>query len=141
MFNLERAVSAWRKQMRAGGIQVPEVLDELESHLREEVERQMRAGTGAVEAFQAAFQRMGPVTALKTEFEKDDERKIMKKNLIIGVGIWGVLVGMALVLPAVAQYRQTGAMSHDEPWLFLIGVLLTLGGAGAAWTGAKQQRA
>jgi hypothetical protein len=141
MFNLEKSIAEWHMQMLAAGIKTPEPLEELESHLCEDIERQLQAGISAAEAFQVAVQRIGVGTALKVEFDKNNERKIMKHILIIGAGVLGVLVGMALVLPAVAQYRQTGAMSHDEPWLFLIGSLLTLGGVGAAWAGAKRRHA
>jgi len=37
MFDLDQAISEWRRQMAAGGIKLPDALDELESHLREEV--------------------------------------------------------------------------------------------------------
>lgn len=43
MFDLEQAIARRRRQMIAGGIKVTEALDELESHLREDVERQGRA--------------------------------------------------------------------------------------------------
>ena len=141
MFNLEQSIADWRQQMLAAGIKTPVPLEELEIHLREEIERQLQAGAGAAEAFQIAIQRIGVGTTLKVEFDKNNERKIMKHILVISAGVLGVLVGMALVMPAVAQYRQTGAMSHDEPWLFLIGSLLTLGGVGAAWAGAKRRHA
>ena len=65
----------------------------------------------------------------------------MKRVLILGSGIVGVLFGMALVMPAVAQYRHEGAMRNDEPWLFLIGSLITLAGCGAAFRGLKKSRA
>ena len=65
----------------------------------------------------------------------------MKRGFIISVGIAGVLVGMALVMPAVAQYRHEGAMKNDEPWLFLIGSLLTLAGCVAAARSLKRARA
>ena len=141
MFNLEQSIADWRQQMLAAGIKTPVPLEELEIHLREEIERQLQAGAGPAEAFQIAIQRIGVGTTLKVEFDKNNERKIMKHILVISAGVLGVLVGMALVMPAVAQYRQTGAMSHDEPWLFLIGSLLTLGGVGAAWAGAKRRHA
>ena len=40
MFNLDQSIAAWRQQMVAGGIKSPRVLDELESHLRDDVEEQ-----------------------------------------------------------------------------------------------------
>ena len=140
MFDLEQSITQWREQMLAAGIQSPVPLEELENHLREEVEQQFRAGLNAQQVFEAAVQRIGQAKMLRKEFKKI-ERNIMKHIFIIGAGIVAVLVGMALVMPAVAQYRQTGAMSHDEPWLFLIGSLLTLGGAGAAWAGAGKRHA
>ena len=49
MFDLEQAIAEWRKQMLAAGIKAPVPLDELESHLREEVEE-----TGAFGSERAA---------------------------------------------------------------------------------------
>jgi hypothetical protein len=63
----------------------------------------------------------------------------MKRTLLISLGIAGILIGIALVKPAVAQYQYTGAMSNDEPCLFLLGSLLTLAGAGAALVGTKKR--
>ncbi len=59
----------------------------------------------------------------------------MKRNLTLMAGLVAVMVGMALVMPAVAQYRHEGVMRNDEPWLFLIGSLLTLAGCGAGVRG------
>jgi hypothetical protein len=41
MFNLEQSIAEWRQQMLAAGIKTPATLNELESHLREEFERQI----------------------------------------------------------------------------------------------------
>ena len=41
MFNLEKAIADWRRQMTKGGIRAGEVLDELESHLREDIDAQL----------------------------------------------------------------------------------------------------
>ena len=51
MFNLDQAIVEWRRQMAAGGIRSPEVLDELESHLRDDVEQQMRLGLDRAAGF------------------------------------------------------------------------------------------
>jgi hypothetical protein len=60
---------------------------------------------------------------------------------MISTGILGVLVGMALVLPAIAQYQHEGAMHNGETWFFLIGIALTLAGCGAAIRGLTKSRA
>jgi hypothetical protein len=70
MFNLERSIAEWRKQMLAAGIKTPVPLEELESHLREEVERQMKSGLGEQSAFEISIQRIGQTGTLKTEFAK-----------------------------------------------------------------------
>lgn len=56
--------------MLAAGIKTPVPLEELESHLREEIERQMRAGTDMPVAFARAVSQIGKGTELKTEFFK-----------------------------------------------------------------------
>src|SRR5881628_1123875 len=70
MFSLEVAIAHWRQQLAGSGIKSAEVLDELESHLRDDVEQQLQSGLGAQEAFEAAAQRIGEAAALKKEFRK-----------------------------------------------------------------------
>jgi hypothetical protein len=70
MFNLDNAISEWRRRMLDAGIKTPEVLDELESHLREETERQMRSGLNDRQAFETAVQQIGKAGALEEEFKK-----------------------------------------------------------------------
>lgn len=70
MFDLELSITTWRRQMRARGNKSSDVLDELESHLREEVARQMLSGAGAQEAFESAVDSFGPPEALRVEFAK-----------------------------------------------------------------------
>ena len=70
MFHLEQSITAWREQMLAAGIGSPVPLEELEAHLREEIDRQLQAGLSESEAFHAAVQNLGPAVPLKTEFTK-----------------------------------------------------------------------
>ena len=44
MFDLEQSIAEWRRQMLAAGIKTPVPLEELEIHLREEIEQQMKSG-------------------------------------------------------------------------------------------------
>ena len=41
MFDLEKSIKDWRWQMFAAGIETPVPLEELEIHLRDEIERQI----------------------------------------------------------------------------------------------------
>ena len=71
MFNLEQSTADWRQQMLAAGIK-PESLDELESHLREEIERQIKSGMDARQAFNIAAKTIGQGVELKKEFRKGE---------------------------------------------------------------------
>jgi hypothetical protein len=51
MFNLDQAIAEWRRQMRTAGIKSSRALEELESHLREEIQGQMQSGMDAPSAF------------------------------------------------------------------------------------------
>lgn len=62
----------------------------------------------------------------------------MKKSLMLLVGVAGVLIGMAFVMPAVAQMRDTGALPTVGVGLLLLGLTLTLGGFGAIASGARR---
>ncbi len=70
MFNLEEAITDWRKKMLAAGIKTPAPLDELEIHLREEIEQRVRAGGTAQQAFELATAQIGQADSIKTEFKK-----------------------------------------------------------------------
>lgn len=70
MFSLETAIAEWRKQMLAAGIKTPVPLDELENHLREDIEQQMHAGADEARAFEIAVQHIGQPAPLKKEFMK-----------------------------------------------------------------------
>src|SRR4051812_30167700 len=73
MFNLNQAIAEWRQQMAADGLKAPALLDELESHLQEDVERQVQAGVGAEHAFREAIGHLGQPSALTDEFAKVGE--------------------------------------------------------------------
>jgi len=68
MFDLEQSIGEWRQRMLARGIKSPEPMEELESHLRDEIERQMKSGADAHSAFDATEAIIGQPDALKTEF-------------------------------------------------------------------------
>ena len=70
MFDLEQSIVEWRRQMLAAGIKTPVPLEELEGHLREEIERQTKSGSDERRAFEIAAQQIGQAGALKNEFKK-----------------------------------------------------------------------
>lgn len=95
MFNLEQAITKWKQQMMVGGIKNPAVLDELESHLREEIERQTRTGVPAERAVKIATQKIGPANALKNEFGKNGFASMAEK-LMIAIAAFVIAFGIFL---------------------------------------------
>jgi hypothetical protein len=69
MFNLEEAIKEWRRQMMDAAVKSAEV-NELESHLREDVEQEIRKGLSPQQAFERAIERIGGAHQLKGEFAK-----------------------------------------------------------------------
>ena len=96
MFDLEQSIADWRRQMFAAGIKAPAPLDELELHLREEIERQMKNGLTETRAFVLATQQMGEAGMLKNEFQKDRARTW---NRPLAWAAWGTFV-ISFFLPA-----------------------------------------
>ena len=75
MFSLEQSISEWRGQMQAAGVRNPDIVDELESHLREDVARRVQSGESEEQAFEAAVQSVGQASLLKHEFAKLSVKK------------------------------------------------------------------
>jgi hypothetical protein len=75
MFDLKQSMTDWRRQMLAAGIKTPAPLEELESHLHEEIERLVKSGLDEQGAFNAAVQKIGPTPAIRNEFEKVEEER------------------------------------------------------------------
>lgn len=72
MFDLNQAIANWRASLMASGVTNLEVLDELESHLRDDVEQQVRVGFSPEHAFTQSVEHLGQAHTLKREFEKVD---------------------------------------------------------------------
>jgi hypothetical protein len=120
MFDLEKSILEWRKQMLAAGIKSPVPLEELEIHLREEMERQVGLGLSGQIAFEISAQQIGQPKALTSEFKKS-ERTFMKQTIKISAGIIGILAGMGLMVPGSIQLHNELAVANDKLILFLLG--------------------
>src|ERR1043165_8737940 len=68
MFDLEREIQRWRREMLADGLSGLE-LDELEDHLRSDLEEQRRSGVATRDSFAIAVERIGRGGQLNTQFE------------------------------------------------------------------------
>jgi len=106
MFNTEKAISEWRQQMLRGGIKAPVPLDELENHLREEIERQVKSGMDAEAAFESASRKIGAAEPLKSEFEKaaKDARVVKEARTMQIVSLFAV-AGFAMFIGTLLFFR------------------------------------
>jgi hypothetical protein len=79
----DHAISEWRRAMQRAGIDDPATLDELEAHLREEMERRVADGATEEEALRGAMQKLGKPEAIREEFAKElsPSRERLKRRL------------------------------------------------------------
>ena len=97
MPNLDEKIAEWRRQLAVAGVKTPEVLDELESHLREEIGALLSAGVPEAQAFQLAMSRIGSPAPLRTEFNKLKSKPC--KPVAIGSWLWvGAIIVLAMLL-------------------------------------------
>jgi hypothetical protein len=103
MFNLDQAITEWRRQMAAAGIKNAEALNELESHLRDDVEQHVRSGLSTQQAFEAATQRIGQASVLKNEFEKVGQAKLPLQRTLKSL-LCAVFVGLIVLACAYSYF-------------------------------------
>jgi hypothetical protein len=94
MFNLDEAISHWRREMAGAGIPGSRLLDELESHLRDDIDALVSAGMPEAQAFRLAVSRLGEADSVSAEFRKLSNTSSMPVK--IGARLWtGLLVVLA----------------------------------------------
>lgn len=124
--------------MLAAGIKTPVPLEELESHLREDVESQMRSGLDAKQAFEISVARIGEPARIRTEFKKTGATGIIRlRTIALLLALFGTVLGGSMVLPALGQWRNRGVL-HLGP--LLAGIALALIAAGAVIYGVRTHR-
>ncbi len=85
--------------MLAAGIKTPVPLEELEIHLRDEIERQTKAGLNPQDTFNSAVQKFGSAHTVQNEFKKVDRPqgvlkwKLMDAFLVLVTILFPLVVG------------------------------------------------
>jgi len=111
MFDLEQSIADWRRQMLAAGIKTPVPLDELESHLREDLETLRSSGVPEPQALQLAVSRLGTPGSMQTEFKK--VKRTSLDFVTIGAFMW---IGAAILL----AWMLSGRLVSGRPSLLLL---------------------
>jgi VanZ family protein len=134
MFDLEQAIAGWRAQMLAAGIKTPVPLEELEIHLREEIERQKKSGLSEQTSFEAAFQQIGKANMLKNEFEKVDGAKELRPWKQIQIIFFAGLGVISLFIAACVIFKPGGfseaTLAEQMSGLAAVAVMILLAGGG-----------
>jgi hypothetical protein len=126
--------------MLAAGIQNPVPLEELEIHLREEIERHTKSGLNEAEAFQAAAVNIGQAHLLQKEFKKVEKNHKIVRVILLGIG-W-LAAGCTLSYSVVMWDIGWNFFSFHQEWdmgtiVAMLGILVALT---AIWLLAKASR-
>jgi ATP-dependent Clp protease ATP-binding subunit ClpC len=111
MFKLEQAILEWRRQMLAAGITNPDIVDELESHLRDDWERRVESGESEERAFEDAVQGVGEAARLEREFAKPGVRKRSWLRLLKGV-----VAGVFDPVPSMSTFTSDARWTLEMAW-------------------------
>jgi hypothetical protein len=132
MFDLDQAIAEWRRRMLAAGIKTPVPLDELVSHLRDDIEQRRELGLSEEEGFERAIQEIGQAPALQREFAKRRARDRREGLLKMCSLIW---VGLVLMFTLLAVYDHDPRDDKTTEWLVVICAII------GAISGCKSLRA
>jgi hypothetical protein len=130
MFDHEQSIGEWRNKMLATGIKTL-VMEELESHLREEFELQVLAGLEAPLAFDAAVRQIGQAPVIKMEFAKIERPSNLKTIRKILARLTALIVVFGVGLVGLFVWRAWPVLAH-RPTQFTVAVT---GQSGLPFTG------
>jgi hypothetical protein len=116
MFDLEQSIKEWRQQMLTAGIKTPVPLDELENHLRDEIERQIQSGTSPQQAFENSVQQIGCADELKTEFNKTRDAKCVRRRKMLRMGVIGLSGTFVMNLFGMFVLGKSSCVFFSHQW-------------------------
>ena len=83
MFDLEKALATWRRFHAYRRVFTADDLDELEQHVRDQVEALRAEGLSDQEAFRRAMHEMGDHAQAESEYRKVYWGKLKKRHLLL----------------------------------------------------------
>ena len=125
--------------MLAAGIKSPVPLEELEIHLREEIEQHIKSGLNEAEAFQAVVEKIGQAHLLQKEFKKvEKDHKMIRAITFLG-WLAASCISLDCILGLVLNGHFGGISLKWNPGLIadILGVLLA---ATAIWFLARDHK-
>jgi hypothetical protein len=149
-FDLEQAILEWRKTLANSPAIRGADLEELESHLRDSVERLQGAGLSALEAFLVARSRLGGYESLSAEFGKVNVEQVWMDRVLwmltgcIALGLGAGFINSLVSFATLGIFAAAGTSFWLGPCSLILHVatlaaLLTFlwrsgrNGEGAVW--------
>ena len=134
MFDLEKQIESWRRGLPDRLRDNRDVADELESHLRAQMEELLAAGAAPPDAWQQALQRLGPAGELSAEFARAHRAGGWAPERIAWLFLFGSAALLAMYLLLWLSRGSTGALLAAHIFAVTIGYVggLVVGGV-AAW--------
>lgn len=118
--DLESNIALWRDFVRHRGPTLAPDAEELEGHLRDQVEALGRAGLSDDEAFLVAIRRLGSLDALSREFAREHSDRLWKQLVLPGESGGSTrrdaVVALLLALGAAVAVKlpSVGGLSLDD---------------------------
>jgi hypothetical protein len=137
MFDLEARIQQWRRRLADALAGRTEAVDELEGHLREEVQRLIEAGRPPEQAWEAALARLGSPEQLAAEFGKVAPPRPAPwlPARVVLLALAGLAILLAGVVLAWLQSGRMGALLACHVFTVVAGYSATFGvGALAVWS-------
>ncbi len=111
MFDVEKQIEQWRAGLAGSELLDDSTVNELESHLREEMEHLKTSGLSDEEGFLVARRRLGDTTTLEDEFAKVNPHRHFANRLSwMAIGVLGYFLILHLSLWATNAAAAIGYM-------------------------------
>ncbi len=124
MHNLEEQIAQWRTFLRRRQAIDSSDVEELESHLRDEIDGLVDAGLEADEAFLVAVKRLGSLDALSREFAREHSERLWKQLVLSSSSAEGrstagrreffVVIGLAILAAAAVKLPVLFGIPFEE---------------------------
>ncbi len=125
MQELEQHIAAWRARMAKELVGQEAVLDELEAHLRDHIEVQMKRGMTKDEAMAQGIARIGEPQALARAFEREEPVTVKVRPVAVVYGLTGA--GYAVIV-AMMVWQLFHSQNLNYNSLLVVHVLAISGG-------------
>jgi len=96
--------------MLAAGIKTPVPMEELEIHLRDEIERQMSLGLSEQEAFEISVQQIGQPKTLDGEFKKN----MNWRQKFAGMKTVWLAMGLSMTMETICRATFSWMNQHER---------------------------